>query len=296
MWILYKVARDIVIIAVLSLLAISGYTFFNQSHPIMMKDERNPSHTTLKYETIDFKSTDGKALKGWFIPSTNTEPGPKPTIVVAHGLSLLKSQSLDWSYYLADQYNLFLFDFRGHGESAPSATTFGDKETKDLIGAVNYVKSRSEVDPTRIGVFGYDMGASAALLAARDLPDVKAIVADSPRARLSDEFWHWFDKYSIAQQPLSVTAQLWSIVFRGSNPYLAAPMDKIEAIKQPILLIGADNDEFGSGATIRAMKPLLQSENSSVWTMAGDYMTLFNGHRDEYKQKVIDFFKANLLD
>ncbi|MFA6197530.1 MAG: alpha/beta fold hydrolase [Patescibacteria group bacterium] len=294
MGILYKVIRDIVIIVVLAALAVSGYTFFNQSHPVMVKDDRNPSHTKLAFETIDFKSTDDKALKGWFIPATNQDAGPKPTIVVAHGLSLSKAQSLDWSYYLADQYNLFLFDFRGHGESAPSVTTYGDKETKDLIGAVNYVASRNDVNKDRIGVFGYDMGASAVLLGARDLPNVKAIVADSPRARLSDEFWHWFDQYKIARRPLTVLAELWSIAFRGSNPYLAAPADKIESINQPIFLIGADGDEFGSGATVRAMKPRLQAEKSLVWTVAGSYETLFSGHRDEYKQIIRDFFKDTL--
>jgi dipeptidyl aminopeptidase/acylaminoacyl peptidase len=291
---LYKWVRDIIIIVILAALAVSGYTFFTQSHPIMIKDDRNPSHTKLSYETVDFKSTDGKDLKGWFIPSTNKDVGSKATIVVAHGLGLSKAQSLDWSYYLAEQYNLFLFDFRGHGASSPSATTFGDKETKDLIGAVNYVKGRPEVDPARIAVFGYDVGASAALLSARNNSDIKVIVADSPRARLSDEFWHWFDRYSIAQQPLSILAQGWSVLFRGSNPYFAAPVEKIEAINQPILLIGADNDEFGSGGTVRVMKSQLQSEKSSVWTVPGDYQALFNGHRDEYKQKVTDFFKNNL--
>jgi carboxymethylenebutenolidase len=58
---------------------------------------------------------------------------------------------------------------------------------QDLRAAVAYLKSQSQVSPQRIGVIGFCMGGTYALLAGENIPDIKAsvpfygqIVYDSP--------------------------------------------------------------------------------------------------------------------
>ena len=55
----------------------------------------------------------------------------------------------------------WLFDFRYFGESEGAYTTAGLLETRDVQAAVEYVKSRSDVNPERIGAMGFSMSASA---------------------------------------------------------------------------------------------------------------------------------------
>jgi hypothetical protein len=82
-------------------------------------------------------------------------------------------------------YDVFAFDFRGHGAS-PGETGYhprqwpSDRETADLDGAISYVR-RHLTDrrrPIRIALFGLSRGASTALLTAPQHEDIGAIVSD----------------------------------------------------------------------------------------------------------------------
>ena len=52
----------------------------------------------------------------------------------------------------------------------------GEWETRDVAGALGYLKSRGIA---QVGTLGYSMGAATELLAAPDHPEMRAIVADS---------------------------------------------------------------------------------------------------------------------
>ena len=60
------------------------------------------------------------------------------------------------------EFNVFLFDFSGHGTS-PGVTTLGYRETAELRAAVQTIATRDDVDPKRFGLWGVDMGGYAAL-------------------------------------------------------------------------------------------------------------------------------------
>ena len=82
-------------------------------------------------------------------------------------------------------YDIFTFDFRGHGESEgqPDYTPrqwLSDRDMNDMRGAVAYIRRRLEEEhlPTDVGVFGISRGASAAILAAEEFAEIKAIAVD----------------------------------------------------------------------------------------------------------------------
>jgi len=83
-------------------------------------------------------------------------------------------------------YGVIIPDFRGHGESEGERITFGHDEVRDVEAAYQYLLTRSEVDPERIGLLGNSMGSATALLYAAENPAVKAVVAQSPYATLED--------------------------------------------------------------------------------------------------------------
>jgi len=76
------------------------------------------------------------------------------------------------------------FNFRGTGSSAGEFSG-GAGEREDLWAALDYLRSRNEIDRTRLGVAGYSFGAAVALnagIAAR----IRALVAVSPPPQLLD--------------------------------------------------------------------------------------------------------------
>ena len=70
-------------------------------------------------------------------------------------------------------------DLRGHGGSSGSAQALPDM-VQDVKAAVHWLSARQGVRPGAIGIVGASLGASLALLAAVDLPMVRAIGLVSP--------------------------------------------------------------------------------------------------------------------
>jgi len=74
-----------------------------------------------------FFSSDGLILKGWIIQKDKS----LVTIIFCHGLGMNKSDLLSLAKSIYDAgFNLFLFDFRGHGDSSGSTTSFGYLEER----------------------------------------------------------------------------------------------------------------------------------------------------------------------
>jgi fermentation-respiration switch protein FrsA (DUF1100 family) len=81
-------------------------------------------------------------------------------------------------------YNVLLFDMRGRGESPVAPNTLGGYEVTDLLAAVLYARER--VAGARIGLVGFSMGASLALIAAAREPSIAAVIADCPFTSAAD--------------------------------------------------------------------------------------------------------------
>ena len=136
-------------------------------------------------EEIRFRSFDGTGLRGMLLETPN-RAACKGTIVFCHEYgSDMYSCARYTRPLLGAGFDVFTFDFRGHGESSnwgkyrPLQWT-SDKEMEDVLGACAYVQARlAAADlPAEIGLFGISRGAGAALLAAASDPCIKAIVCD----------------------------------------------------------------------------------------------------------------------
>ena len=57
-----------------------------------------------------------------------------------------------------------MIDLRGHGQSSPARMSFGLKEHRDILGAVDWLKGRG-YRPGHIGVLGQSMGGASTLYA-----------------------------------------------------------------------------------------------------------------------------------
>jgi len=135
--------------------------------------------------TVRFRSFDGTSLRGMHIEVPN-RAAYKGTIVFCHEFG---SDMYSWARYarplVEAGFDVFTFDFRGHGDSScpgkyrplqwPS-----DKELEDTLGACAYVESSLQAEglSPKIGIFGISRGAGAALLAAATDTHIQAIVCD----------------------------------------------------------------------------------------------------------------------
>jgi len=113
--------------------------------------------------------------RGWFFPGFRGAP----TIVLLHGYESSRGELLTLVSALQDhQYNVFVFDFAAHGANA-GVTTFGYREADEVRAAIDVIAKRNDVDVTRFGLWGYNLGAYAALREAEKDPRVRALALDS---------------------------------------------------------------------------------------------------------------------
>ncbi len=159
---------------------------YNHSNPDMFAPHLPtigtiPPHFTQR--SLVFQTDDGVVLRGEFL----AQPHPAPTIIICHGYHISREYLRSTTAYVYSMFgcNLLLFDFRGHGESDRAAISLGNGEVHDLQAAITVASQQPETFPGAIVLHGFSMGAAVALLVP-PRPEVAAIIADSPYARLDD--------------------------------------------------------------------------------------------------------------
>jgi pimeloyl-ACP methyl ester carboxylesterase len=168
----------LLLFAFVAVSSISAYLLFQALRP-----GRNTSSVNLDImmghpQSLSFHLADGTDRDGWFFPGLRGAPA----VIVCHGYLSQRADVLTLVTALQDhEFNVFLFDFSGHGTS-PRGTTLGYKETGELRSAVQALAARDDVDGQHFGVWGVDLGGYAALEVASTDPHVTAIAVDNAYA------------------------------------------------------------------------------------------------------------------
>jgi pimeloyl-ACP methyl ester carboxylesterase len=140
----------------------------------------------LEGEQVTFQAFDGLGLKGMIVRPPSDRPA-KGMIVFGHEFTSDMYSCARYCRQLVEAgYDIFSFDFRGHGASSKEkgytprqwAT---DREVADLMGAIAFIEDWLEEQgrPREVGLFGISRGACANVLAAVHNPAVRAICCDS---------------------------------------------------------------------------------------------------------------------
>jgi dipeptidyl-peptidase 4 len=157
-------------------------------------------------EITSFYSTDGELLYAAIYASEKTRSAnqPRPLVVGVYGGPGFQSITSTWSQtvdmraqYLAQQgYIVLNVDNRGSSNrglafEAPIARSMGLIEVSDQVDGVRFLASRSYVDSTRVGVYGWSYGGYMTLRALMHAPDVfKVGISGAPVT-----FWEGYDTH-----------------------------------------------------------------------------------------------------
>lgn len=118
-------------------------------------------------EPVDFKSLDGLKLKGHWMPALKHT---QETVVMGHGYKANWRGLLEVADAVRKMgYNVFLFDFRGHGDSDGVHSSFGYHEGKDAVAAIDFVKDNYPEQAKELVYYGHSAGAAALMLTPKTL-------------------------------------------------------------------------------------------------------------------------------
>jgi fermentation-respiration switch protein FrsA (DUF1100 family) len=149
-------------------------------HPARTSPGGTPAEVGIThYEDLRLTTSDGLKLAAWYIPPKNGA-----VVICIHGLGVNRGQFLGEAAFLHRKgFGVLLLDLRNHGKSEGTKTTFGLDETRDIAAAVAFIRQR-EGPETPIAAFGHSLGAVTALLAAVQIPEIRAVIAVSAFASL----------------------------------------------------------------------------------------------------------------
>jgi dipeptidyl aminopeptidase/acylaminoacyl peptidase len=270
-----KIILIFILVGILILEAFSSYIVIKFSHPKSTNLHPNIEEYGVKnYEKISFNSSkDNVNLTGCLIRNGNS----KKTVIICHGYgdskfivggrtpSSVKVDNIQLSKLFLNQgYNTLLFDFRGHGEYAGrDGVTIGFKEQQDLLGAVNFVKSKGIGD--KIGVIGFSMGAATVLSVLDKTNKIDFAIADSPFSDLKSYLYAnmkiWTGLPNFPFVPMIILN--FKLIY-GIDYITVSPLNSVIKSNIPILLIHGKKDTTIPYTESVKMEKLLKNNKSKL--------------------------------
>ena len=107
-------------------------------------------------------------------------PRAKATVLICHGF-MCDKYDINLLHIMFKEYNSVTFDFRAHGEeSEGQCCTLGRDESYDVTAIAQYIKSRPDLKHLPLIVYGFSMGAVAAIIAQAQNDLFDGMVLDCP--------------------------------------------------------------------------------------------------------------------
>jgi len=238
------------------------------------------------YEQVEFTTSDGLRLRGWYVPSKNgaaviafpgkSGPQKQTRMLVRHG------------------YGVLLFDRRGEGESDGDPNALGWAGVRDLNAAVEFLRRRSDVDPNRIGGIGLSVGGELLLQAAAESDAFKAVVTEGAGIRSIREALMTSGSQKWFAAPVWAGTTAATAVFSNTlpPPNLRSLVSRIAP--RPVFFIFATKGQGGEQLTADFYEAA--REPKELWEIPdAGHTGGITARPAEYERRVIGFFDDALL-
>ncbi|KAH7851581.1 hypothetical protein Vadar_013694 [Vaccinium darrowii] len=258
-----------------------------KSYPI------TPARLRLIYEDVWLRSSDGVRLHAWFIKLFPECQGP--TILffqenagnIAHRLEMVRIMIQRM------QCNVFMLSYRGYGASDGYPSQHGI--TRDAQAALDHLVQRTDIDTSRIVVFGRSLGGAVGAVLTKNNPDkVAALILENTFTSIMDmagvllPFLKWFIGGSGSKSP-----KVLNFVVR--SPW--STIDIIGQIKQPILFLSGLQDEMVPPVHMQMLYAKAAAHNrrcTFVEFPTGMHMDTWLAGGDHYWKTVQLFLEQNV--
>jgi fermentation-respiration switch protein FrsA (DUF1100 family) len=262
---------------------------------LMQPQRTQPSKTPVDFgltaETVQI-SADGIDLVAWYVPPA-AENGAM--LIYVHGFGGNRGGLLPQAAAMQQLgYGALLLDLRNHGESGDALTTWGYSEANDVLAAYDYLLTRPEVDPARIGLVGKSMGGAAAVRAAAQRPDLALLVIESSYTSFEENLPNIVS--TIARAPRFFATP----VFGRMEAEIGVSLDEIDSVKTvatlnlPILVIHGKEDQLVPVEQGEALFTAVNQPKALYIVPNAGHLNIFTIDPDTFVEQMGDFLAEYL--
>ena len=271
------------------------------------------------FESITFTTNDDVKLAGWFIPAARggAESGapvpPGPAAIVLHGWcwnrcgTRQNSPLNDFPFGLPVDlmpaaralheagYHVLMYDMRNFGESERRGVyTGGWLEKRDLIGALDYLAARPEVDAERMVVQGFSVGGNIILYALPHTRRIRAAFAIQP-ARVGLFMANFGRKNLKGIGWLIVPLVEWVYRLYGGPALrdIDPALEVVGADDTPVLFLEGTGDRWGSVDDVRRMAEATPG-NQGLMVIETNHRYAGYNWAAQHPEVALDFFAKHI--
>jgi pimeloyl-ACP methyl ester carboxylesterase len=283
----------LVFFAVLATLAIAGFLVYRIVKPQRTSSEINLQSFPGRPDAVDFAVSGAGARQGLFFPGFRGAS----TIILCHGYGSSKGELLTLVSALQDhQYNVFVFDFAAHGAN-DGITTFGYREAEEVRAAIDTLAARNDVDPASFGLWGYNLGAYAALREAESDKRVRALVLDSAYDLPEQMVKVGVEQQGLGGFPLMARSAQFSFdwlnrKYRGELPLSNSKKINALAGVPKLFIEAADDPELGDITRQMYLKAPDPKDQATI--AHGNFVNMSDEDKRAYENRVVSFFLLRL--
>jgi pimeloyl-ACP methyl ester carboxylesterase len=251
----------------------------------------DPSFFTTNFEEANFISPNGLGQSGYFIPGTNGA-----TMIVVPTYNQGRGAQLHYAQMFSEA-GFSVLTFNSRVCTSQGWISLGYQEVEDVEAGFAYLKTRLDVDSSRIGLHGFSSATATSIFAAARIPEIRSLsveggyhdytaVLELGNAR---NFFDSFYQVGFAGAYRLLT---------GDNIQTLAPIDTLDKLgSRPLLLIYGSTEVSLPGARQMLERALSVGVPAELWIVDGahhgDYLWVAP---EEYKRRVVGFHQVALLD
>jgi alpha-beta hydrolase superfamily lysophospholipase len=235
---------------------------------------------------ISFPSADGRRVAGWYAPSRN-----RAAIILVHGTGAERSSLLFETGFLSQAgFGVLAVDLPGQGASE-GRTRWGVPERHAISAAVDWLRARGEVDPERIGGFGFSMGAYVLTQAAVLDQRLRAVALVSSPNEVVEHNWLATAKWGLLTQVPCYLA------LRAYGQSLDLPPKWVIGSIAPraVLIVGGDLDPLVPAFMARQLFSAAGSPKELWLVPRAHHADFAQIAGPEYRNRLTGFFERVLL-
>lgn len=270
---------------------IAGYVVYRIVAPVSAESALDLTNFPGHPENLAYALPSGEERSGWFFPGLTSAP----VVVLCPGYQTGRGETLPLAAAIQDHgYNVVVFDIEG-GSNSKQYSALGFRETGELRAAMAAVSRRDDVDASRFGLWGTDLGGYVALAVAEGDPRVKALTVESVYDHPQDMAAVLIDRQGVTSLPLlgsfARKGFYWLRYSDRETLPLSASLDRLAGVGKLFL---ATTEEARLADSTQELFRLAPEPKEVAVLAHGQYAGLVDEEKRDYENRIVSFFLTNL--